>query len=167
MVKNSADRRKKAAKTLKLMWNLKWIYLMLLPVVAYYIIFKYIPMYGVTIAFKDYNVFKGMLESPWVGFKVFEKIFASKNFWHSVKNTLVLNLLTLAVNFPLTIFVALMLNEVIHLRFKKMIQSILYLPHFISWVVVAGIAANMFTQRDGTINLVLNSLGISSIPFSE
>ena len=76
-----------------------------------------------------------------------------------------LNLLTLAVNFPLTIFVALMLNEVIHLRFKKMIQSILYLPHFISWVVVAGIAANMFTQRDGTINLVLNSLGISSIPF--
>ena len=102
MVKNSADRRKKAAKTLKLMWNLKWIYLMLLPVVAYYIIFKYIPMYGVTIAFKDYNVFKGMLESPWVGFKVFEKIFASKNFWHSVKNTLVLNLLTLAVNFPLT-----------------------------------------------------------------
>ena len=165
MVKNSADRRKKAAKTLKLMWNLKWIYLMLLPVVAYYIIFKYIPMYGVTIAFKDYNVFKGMLESPWVGFKVFEKIFASKNFWHSVKNTLVLNLLTLAVNFPLTIFVALMLNEVIHLRFKKMIQSILYLPHFISWVVVAGIAANMFTQRDGTINLVLNSLGISSIPF--
>ena len=71
---------KKQQKTLKLMWNLKWIYLMLLPVVAYYIIFKYIPMYGVTIAFKDYNVFKGMLESPWVGFKVFEKNICQQKF---------------------------------------------------------------------------------------
>ena len=78
MVKNSADRRKKAAKTLKLMWNLKWIYLMLLPVVAYYIIFKYIPMYGVTIAFKDYNVFKGMLESPGLDLKCLKNICQQK-----------------------------------------------------------------------------------------
>lgn len=138
---------------------------MLVPVLAYYIIFKYIPMYGVTIAFKDYNVFKGVLDSPWVGFKIFEKVFASKNFWSAIKNTLLLNLLSLAVSFPLTIVVSLMLNEIMSAKFKKLTQSILYLPHFISWVVVAGIATNLFSQQGGTVNQILDSIGIGAIPF--
>ena len=146
-------------------WECKWIYLMLIPVIAYYIVFKYIPMYGVTIAFKNYNVFKGMIGSPWCGFDVFKKIFASKNFWLAIRNTLVLNLSTLAVSFPLTIIVSLMLNEVRNMKFKKMTQSVLYLPHFISWVVVAGIATNLFSQQDGTINLILHSIGLNEIPF--
>lgn len=163
MRKNST--RKKPNRTLVKMWNYKWIYLMLLPVMAYYIIFKYIPMYGITIAFKDYNVFKGVLESPWCGLDVFEKILRNKNFWEAIKNTLLLNVLTLLVSFPLTIIVSLMLNEVISTRFKKVTQSILYLPHFISWVVVAGIATNLFSMQGGTVNHILNALGIESVPF--
>ena len=146
-------------------WRYRWLYIMLIPVIAFYIIFKYVPMYGVTMAFKDYNMFKGVFASPWCGFKVFEKIFKSSNFWLSVRNTLYLNMLTLAVSFPLTIIVALMLNEVRMLKFKKITQSILYLPHFVSWVVVAGIATNLFSQQGGTINNLLNSIGIPSIPF--
>lgn len=146
-------------------WNCRWLYLMVLPVIAYYIIFKYLPMYGIVIAFKDYNVFKGVFDSPWAGLDVFKKVFSNQNFWKAIKNTLNLNLLTLLVNFPLTIIVSLMLNEVMSGKFKKISQSILYLPHFLSWVIVAGIVTNMFTQRDGTINNILNSIGISSIPF--
>ncbi len=157
--------RKKPNRTLVKMWNYKWIYLMLLPVMVYYIIFKYIPMYGITIAFKDYNVFKGVLESPWCGLEVFQKILGNKNFWEAIKNTLLLNVLTLLVSFPLTIIVSLMLNEVVSAKFKKVTQSILYLPHFISWVVVAGIATNLFSMQGGTVNHILNTLGIDSVPF--
>ena len=152
-------------KTLKRAWNYKWIYIMLLPVMAYFIVFRYVPMYGITIAFKDYNIFKGVFGSPWVGVKVFNKIFANKNFWSSIRNTFLLNLSALAVSFPLTIVVALMLNEVVGARFKKITQSILYLPHFISWVVVAGIATNLFALQEGTINAVLQKMGIGPIPF--
>lgn len=146
-------------------WNCRWLYVMLLPVLLYYIIFKYVPMYGITMAFKDYNVFKGVFESPWCGFDVFQKIFDNKNFWLVVRNTLSLNLLALAVSFPLTIVVSLMLNEIMSAKFKKVTQSILYLPHFVSWVVVAGIATNLFSQQGGTVNHILNMLGASSIPF--
>lgn len=165
MKRMPAVKKKSLSQQLKVIWGFKWLYLMLVPVLAYYIIFKYIPMYGVTIAFKDYNVFKGVLDSPWVGFKIFEKVFASKNFWSAIKNTLLLNLLSLAVSFPLTIVVSLMLNEIMSAKFKKLTQSILYLPHFISWVVVAGIATNLFSQQGGTVNQILDSIGIGSIPF--
>lgn len=146
-------------------WNYKWIYLMLLPVIVFYIVFRYIPMYGITIAFKDYNVFKGVFASPWCGFDVFKKIFSNKNFWSAIRNTLLLNSITLAVSFPLTIIVSLMLNEVLSTKFKKITQSVLYLPHFISWVVVAGIATNLFSQQGGTVNHILNSIGLPTIPF--
>ncbi len=162
---NKSNTRKKPNRTLVKMWNYKWIYLMLLPVMVYYIVFKYIPMYGITIAFKDYNVFKGVLESPWCGLEVFQKILGNKNFWEAIKNTLLLNVLTLLVSFPLTIIVSLMLNEVMSAKFKKVTQSILYLPHFISWVVVAGIATNLFSMQGGTVNHILNTLGIDSVPF--
>lgn len=147
------------------LWRDKWLYLMLVPVVAYYFIFKYVPIGGISMAFQDYNVFKGIQGSEWVGFEVFAKIFKQDQFWKSVRNTLLLNLTTLAVNFPLTIMVALMLNEVRRVKFKKITQSLLYLPHFISWVVVAGIATSMFRISNGTINNLLNSAGIGSVPF--
>ena len=152
-------------KTLVKMWNYKWIYLMLLPVMAYYVIFKYIPMYGITIAFKNYNVFKGINASPWVGFDVFKKIFASKNFWQAIRNTLVLNFVTLFVSFPLTIMVSLMLNELRSQGFKRVTQSVLYLPHFVSWVVVAGIATNLFALSNGSVNRAIEHMGGTSIPF--
>ena len=138
---------------------------MLVPVILFFLIFKYVPMYGLVMAFKDYNVFKGISGSEWVGLDIFRKIFSNHNFWNSIRNTFLLNLLTLAVSFPLTIIVALMLNEVISGRFKKVIQSILYLPHFISWVVVASIVVNLFSQNGGTINLLLSRLGMNTVPF--
>lgn len=165
MANVSKVKKKSRQFNMKTVWKHRWLYLMLVPVLAYYIIFKYVPMYGIVMAFQDYNVFRGVLGSEWVGFEVFERIFHNANFWSAVKNTLVLNLLTLAVTFPSTIIVALMLNEIMGARFKKVTQSILYLPHFVSWVVVAGIATNMFAQRDGTINLLLNSIGVDSVPF--
>lgn len=152
-------------KTAVKVWNYKWIYLMLVPVMAYYIIFKYIPMYGITIAFKNYNVFKGITQSPWCGFEVFQKLFKSKNFWNAIRNTMILNFTTLFVSFPLTIIVSLMLNEVRSTGFKRITQSVLYLPHFVSWVVVAGIATNLFSMTTGTINKMIEGLGGTSIPF--
>lgn len=165
MARTVKVKRKSFVDNWKVVWRHRWIYLMLIPVVAYYVIFKYVPMYGIVMAFQDYNVFQGVFGSEWVGFEVFERIFNNSNFWSAVKNTLILNILTLVVNFPLTIIVSLMLNEIMGMKFKKVAQSILYLPHFVSWVVVAGIATNMFAQRDGTINLLLNSIGVESIPF--
>ena len=140
-------------------WNHKWLYVLLAPAILYYVIFKYWPMYGVVIAFKDYNVFKGISESEWAGLEVFSRIFRNVNFWNAVRNTLLLNLVTLSVTFPITIVVSLMLNEVLSVRFKKVSQSLLYLPHFISWVVVAGIATN------GTINNLIMNAGGEAVPF--
>lgn len=147
------------------LWRDKWLYMMLLPVIAYYIIFKYIPMYGLVIAFKKYNVFKGIAGSAWVGLDNFIKVFSTDIFWTSTRNTLLLNLATLCLNFPLTILVALMLNEVKSTVFKKVSQSFLYLPHFMSWVVVAGIATNLFSKTGGSINNLLTNLGYNAVPF--
>ncbi len=146
-------------------WRDKTLYMVLLPVLAYYIIFKYVPMYGLIIAFKDYNVFKGINASEWIGLANFQKVFGTEQFWKSVRNTLVLNLVTLCTSFPLTIIVSLMLNEIRSLKFKRLSQSLLYLPHFISWVVVAGIAVNLFSMQGGSINNLLNHMGIESVPF--
>ena len=164
-MRNELGNSKKLSKTLGKIWNYKWIYLMLFPVILYYVLFKYIPMYGITIAFKDYNVFKGITASPWCGVEVFSKIFKSKNFWNAIRNTLVLNFATLFVSFPLTIIVSLMLNEVRNRHFKKITQSVLYLPHFISWVVVAGIATNLFSMTNGSINRAIENMGGTTIPF--
>jgi len=164
-IRKAKKSKKNYTYLLRNIWNCRVLYLMLIPVLAYYVIFKYIPMYGVTIAFKNYNIFRGVFGSPWCGLDVFRKIFASENFWRSIKNTLVLNFSTLIAYFPLTIILSLMLNEVTHAGFKKLAQSILYLPHFVSWVVVAGIATNLFTQQGGTINQILKSLGADPIPF--
>ena len=143
----------------------KWLYLMLVPVILYYFIFKYLPMGGIAMAFQDFNMFKGIFGSKFAGLSVFKKIFAQPQFWNSVKNTLILNLLTLVVSFPFTIILSLILNEIRCTWFKRLSQSLLYLPHFISWVVVAGIAVNLFSLNGGTVNNVLNVMGIKSIPF--
>jgi len=143
----------------------RWLYFMIIPVIVYYFIFKYIPMYGVSIAFKNFNMFTGITGSEWVGLDVFGKVFKEPLFWSSVKNTLVLNISILLIEFPMTIILSLMLNEIISLKFKKFAQSILYLPHFVSWVVVAGIVTNLFSANGGTINNMLNAIGIQTIPF--
>ena len=157
----------KTAKKKSLLYYLKrdWIlYLFLVPVLIYYIVFKYAPMYGLVIAFKKYNVFKGVFASPWNGLANWKEAFSNRWIWKSTRNTLVLNLATLAINFPLTIILSLFLNEIRHVRFKKVTQSLLYLPHFMSWVVVAGIAADIFAKT-GILNRFLAGVVTQPIPF--
>lgn len=141
------------------------LYIMLLVPLVYYIVFKYIPMYGVTIAFKDYNMFQGVLQSPWVGLSVFQEVFAMPEFYRALRNTLLLNGLDLLFSFPAPIFLALLLNEIRINWFKRSAQTVFYLPYFLSWVIIGGIATQLFSPVTGGVNLFLKSLGLSAIPF--
>lgn len=141
------------------------LYLLVMPAMIYFVIFKYMPMYGITIAFKDFNMFQGIMASPWIGFKHFVEVFSDAAFWNAVKNTLVLNLLSLVISTPATILLALMLNEIMNAKFKKLSQSILYLPHFVSWVVVAGLIQTLFSVQGGSVNNIITKLGGQPIPF--
>lgn len=142
----------------------KYIYLMLLPVVAYFIIFCYVPMYGAIIAFKDFSPSKGILGSHWVGFKHFNNFFHSYYFVRLLKNTFLINMYDVLFGFPAPIILALMLNEVRSNIYKRTVQTLSYLPHFISVVVVGGIILD-FTSRNGVINKLLAIFGTQAIPF--
>ena len=140
-------------------------YLMLIPVVAFYIVFKYLPMYGIVIAFKDYSIFRGVAGSEWVGFSVFERAFEQPSFWRAFVNTIRLNLLSLIFGFPAPIIFALLLNEIRRRNFKKVVQSVSYLPHFFSWVVVYGILLAFLNPYSGLLSGLLEDLGLEPIPF--
>lgn len=140
------------------------LYAMLLLPVLYYFLFHYKPLPGLAIAFKDYNMFKGIWESDWVGLKYFRQVFQFKTFWLSVRNMLVLNVLGLALGFPAPIILALFLNEIRNQKFKKGVQTILYLPHFISWVIVGGMMYQFFSSS-GLINTLIKLMGGAPIPF--
>lgn len=142
----------------------KYLYLLLAIPMLYYFFFHYMPMYGVLIAFKDYNIGKGVWGSPWVGLKWFEKFLVDTYFWKLVRNTLLLNIYGLLWGFPIPIVLALMLNEVSSQRYKKLIQTVSYLPHFISTVVICGMVVN-FLSIDGLINQFLGSLGFDKVQF--
>ncbi|GLX69321.1 sugar ABC transporter permease [Paenibacillus glycanilyticus] len=136
----------------------KLLYLMILPVIAYYIIFHYIPMYGALIAFKDYSPMKGILGSDWVGLKHFHDFFSSYYFTRILKNTLVISLYSLIFEFPAPIILALLINEVRSKTFKRVAQTITYMPYFISLVVICGIITD-FTNADGIINRLFMLFG--------
>jgi putative aldouronate transport system permease protein len=141
------------------------LYLLLLFPMLYYLIFKYIPMYGVTIAFKDYNMFQGILRSPWVGMEVFKEIWGMPEFYRAVGNTLLLNLLDLVFSFPAPIILAILLNEVRISWFKRTAQTVFYLPYFLSWVIIGGIAYQILSPVTGLFNITLKSIGLPAIPF--
>lgn len=141
------------------------LYLMLLLPITYYIVFKYAPMYGVTIAFKDYNIFKGVMESPWAGLKYYERLFKQNEFYRVIRNTLVLNMLDLLFSFPAPIILAIALSELRSNMFRKVSQTILYLPYFMSWVVIAAIALQLFSPDTGIVNILIRRAGGQSIPF--
>lgn len=148
----------------KLIKRSRYLYLLMVLPLVYYIIFCYGPMYGVLIAFKDYKIAKGVWGSPWVGFKWFEKFLFDEYFWKLVRNTLMLNLYGLIFGFPVPIILALMLNEVRHGQFKRLVQTVSYLPHFISTVVICGMLNN-FLSLDGVINQFIEFLGFEKIQF--
>ncbi|MEC0125476.1 ABC transporter permease [Paenibacillus pabuli] len=136
----------------------KYLYIMMIPVIGYYLIFHYGPMYGAIIAFKDYSPMKGILGSDWVGLKHFEEFFNSYYFLRVLKNTLLISLYTLVFEFPAPIILALLINEVRKRTFKRVVQTITYMPYFISLVVICGIITD-FTNADGLINRLIMMLG--------
>ena len=146
----------------KLSYRLKqyWpAYLLLLPVVLWYVIFCYAPMGGLVIAFKKYSVIKGIWNSPWVGLKNFERLFGSAAFMRSIQNTLVFSGLNFVFGFPLPIIFAILLNEMPGIRYKKIVQTVSYLPHFISWSVAGGLVYMLLSPSTGAIAAVVRVLG--------
>ncbi|MDW7656105.1 MAG: ABC transporter permease subunit [Bacillota bacterium] len=144
----------------------KYLFLMLLPGLIWYIIFAYIPMPGVIIAFKEYSLSKGFFNSPWAGFKYFDQFFNGFFFWALIRNTVVLSLLKLCIGFPAPIILALLFNELHHAKFKRTIQTISYLPHFISWVIVLGIFFRILSTDGGIFNRLLMNFGIAEKPIN-
>lgn len=149
-------------KSLKKHWEL---YLLVLPPVLYLLIFKYIPMVGVQIAFKDFSVVKGIWGSPWVGFKHFEAFFESPNFWLLIKNTIGISFYSLIAGFPIPILLALALNEIRTGYFKKTVQMVTYAPHFISTVVMVSIIILMLSPHVGVVDKLFTLLGFPMTNF--
>jgi putative aldouronate transport system permease protein len=136
----------------------RYLYLFLVPALLYYTIFKYGPMYGVIIAFKNFRFLDGVMGSPWVGLKHFTRLFGSADFFMVLRNTLLLNVYSLFFGFPVPIILAVLLNEVRHKGFKKITQSLMYIPHFISWVVLGGIVIALLSPSTGIINIILQKV---------
>ncbi|WP_282942716.1 ABC transporter permease subunit [Paenibacillus sp. RC67] len=143
-------------------WDL---YLLLAPGLLYFLIFKYLPMWGVVIAFQDYSPFKGIIGSDWVGFKHFVTLFQYDKFWQIFRNTILISLYNLIFFFPAPIIIALLLNEVKNQVFKRSVQTIIYLPHFISWVVVAGMTYLLLGTQGGLVNEIIKATGSEALPF--
>lgn len=148
--------REKLSYRLRQYWP---AYLLLLPVVLWYAIFCYAPMGGLVIAFKKYSVIKGIWNSPWVGFKNFERLFGSGAFMQAIKNTLILSGLNFVFGFPLPIIFAILLNEMPGIRYKKIVQTVSYLPHFISWSVAGGLVYMILSPSTGAIAALVRSMG--------
>ena len=141
------------------------LYLLLLPVFAYYIVFHFVPMYGVLMAFTDFNIFAGLRGSAWVGLENFQMMFRNDDFFIVLRNTVLLNVISLLVAFPAPLILALLLNEVRNRRFKRTVQAIVYLPHFLSWVVVSGLIISVLSPSSGIVNAVIRSFGGESVYF--
>ncbi len=150
---------------MKRYWQL---YVLLALPLLYLVVFKYIPMMYIMIAFKKYNLFQNVFQMEWAknnGMEYFIKAFNNKDFLSALKNTISLNLLDLIVGFPVPIIFALILNELRFKNFKKTVQTITYMPHFLSWVIIYGLALQLFTPTDGLINMAIKALGGEPIPF--
>ena len=140
----------------------RWIYILMIPGLLYFLLFKYLPMGGTVIAFQDFMPFLGFFESEWVGFKHFERLFNDPDFFMLLRNTLILSIYNLLLGFPAPIILALMLNELRIQWFKRSIQTMIYVPHFMSWVVVVSIFFVIFESGDGLFQSMVTSLGFDS-----
>jgi putative aldouronate transport system permease protein len=143
----------------------RWLYIMLLPGLLYFIIFRYVPMYGLTMAFQDFKPHLGFTNSPFVGLQHFIRFFSEPQFWMLFRNTAVLAVYNLIFFFPMPIILALMMNEVRMERFKRFVQTLVYIPHFVSWVVVVGIFYLLFTTEGGVFNELIFALTGDKIAF--
>jgi len=147
---------------IKRMWML---YVMMLLPLAFFAIFRYIPMVNIVIAFKEYNLFRGVWASPWAGLKWFNQAFHSPAFFKAVRNTIWLNFLDLLVGFPAPIILAILLNELTVNWYKRIVQTLVYLPHFLSWIIISGMAVMLLAPGSGIVNILLSSIKIGPIDF--
>ena len=141
------------------------IYVMLAPMLIWFLVFLYKPMYGLQIAFKDYSIFRGIEASPWVGMEHFNDLFSNSQFIRAIKNTFLISFYSLIFGFPVPILLALKFNEIINAVYKRSAQTIVYLPHFISTVIIAGIVITAFSPSAGIVNTILSWFGVEPIYF--
>ncbi|GIP46891.1 putative multiple-sugar transport system permease YteP [compost metagenome] len=150
---------------LRKVWYFRHIYLFLLPAIIWFLVFAYYPMYGILIAFKDFKYNLGILGSPWAGFKYFEQFLHDSSFYEVLRNTLSISALKLVFGFPAPLILALMLNAVMHEKIKRVFQTISYLPHFVSWVVVVTLLQKILSPNVGLINDIRYQMGLDPIFF--
>ena len=151
------ERRSEFFKMLK---KHRMFYLFLLPAVVMVFLFSYMPFWGILIAFKDFKLARGIMGSEWVGLEHFRKLFSDPNFYRVLKNTLIIGISTLLTTFPVTIIFTILVNEILNTKFKKVVQTVTYLPHFLSWVVVGTFAYQILSPSSGIVNTILVNLGI-------
>ncbi len=160
MVKGVIDRNNYLSRLKRDVYRDWWLYAMILPGMIYIVIFKYLPMYGVTIAFKNFSIFKGYADSPWVGFDNFVKLFNRSDFRRALQNNVVISVEKLIFGFPTPIILSLMINEIRHSIARKGIQTAVILPNFISWIVINGLLYAMFSTSSGVVAGLMRSFGI-------
>lgn len=158
------ERKKKLDSLGKKIWKYRERYLMLVPMLLLVLLFSYLPMYGITLAFKKYRMIDGFFGSAWVGFYQFQKLFNTASFWIVMKNTVEISLLRIVFGFPAPIIFALLLNEIRHRKYQRVVQTVSYLPHFMSWVVLSGIFIQLFSTS-GVINTIIKLFGGEDIMF--
>ncbi|WP_042199136.1 ABC transporter permease subunit [Paenibacillus camerounensis] len=152
------------AQSLRQEWQL---YLILVIPLCFVILFKYAPLTGLVLAFKDYKIARGFWGSDWVGFEVFREILAKPDFARAFRNTIMLNVLDLVFSFTMPIILALLLNEIKSIKFKRVNQTLLYLPHFLSWVIIGAIAYQLLGEGSGVVNNVFEAFGGNRVPFLQ
>jgi putative aldouronate transport system permease protein len=158
------NKRKKQGYKLRQIKKDLWLYILVIPGLLHFIVFKYLPMWGILIAFKDYNAYLGFFGSPWVGFKQFTDFFTSPEFGRLFVNTLTISFYNLIFGFPAPVIMALMLNEIRKQWYKRTIQTLVYIPHFISWVIIASLTYTLFNSQ-GVINKYIAAMGNEAVPF--
>nr|WP_246061878.1 ABC transporter permease subunit [Paenibacillus oralis] len=146
-------------------WKYRWLYAFMIPGILYFIIFKYVPLWGLIMAFKNYQPYAGLMGSEWVGFAHFQHFFGMDEFWQLFRNTLLLGLYNTVIYFPITIVLALLLNEIRKEAFKRVVQTLVYVPHFLSWVVIAGISYVLLSTENGIINSGITALSGQTVEF--
>jgi len=150
---------------LRRIWKHKVFYLFLLPGIVWFFIFSYVPLYGVQVAFRDFNFSGGFSGSPWAGFKYFNQFFDYYQSMDIIRNTIIISLMKLLIGFPMPIILAILLNEVRMVKFKKTVQTLSYLPYFVSWIVVVTLMQRLLTPYGGPVNDLLGGMGIDPIQF--
>lgn len=150
---------------MKARWLKQWdLQLMVIPALLFVLLFSYVPMWGIVIAFQQYNLFKGVFHSPWVGLDNFKLFFNAPEFWQLMRNTVAISLLKFVTAFPAPIILALMLNEIRSAVFKRFVQTVTYLPHFMSWVIVATFVTSLLSVDNGSLNILLQNLHLIREP---